>query len=72
MPIKMIDERLCVGCGLCVASCPMDIIRMDEERNKAYIAYLDDCMVCFNCERDCPAEAIYVSPERAKAIPLPW
>ncbi len=72
MPIKTIDENLCIGCGDCVASCPMDVIRMTDGEEKAYIAYPGDCMVCFNCERDCPCQAIYVSPERAHPIPLPW
>ena len=72
MAIKKNDERLCIGCALCVASCPMDVIRMESKKNKAYVAYQQDCMVCFNCERDCPTDAIYVSPDRAKPVPLPW
>lgn len=73
MAIHSINEELCTGCGICVASCPMDVIRMDQVMGKAVVKYVKDCMVCFNCERDCPEEgAIYVSPERARAIPLPW
>ena len=73
MAVQPINEEICTGCGICVASCPMDVIRMDEERGKAVVRYVPDCMVCFNCERDCPEDgAIYVAPERARYIPLPW
>ncbi len=72
MGIRKIDQELCNGCGICIENCPMDVIRLDEERDKAYIAYLSDCQFCFLCELECPTGAIYVSPERERRIPLPW
>ena len=72
MGIRKIDYKLCNGCGTCVDNCPMDVIRLDEEAGKAYIAYLSDCQFCFLCESECPEEAIYVSPDRERRIPLPW
>ena len=34
MAIDEIDPELCNGCGVCVNSCPMDVIRMDgKSRN---------------------------------------
>lgn len=62
MTIKQIDRDLCDGCGICVDSCPSDVIRLNGD-NKATIAYPDDCQTCFLCEEDCPQEAIAVSPE---------
>ncbi|MGM9525835.1 MAG: ferredoxin family protein [Peptococcaceae bacterium] len=59
--ISNIDKNKCRGCGLCVANCPLDTIRLDTDQ-KAYIAYPDDCMTCFVCERICPAGAINVHP----------
>jgi NAD-dependent dihydropyrimidine dehydrogenase PreA subunit len=68
MPIERIDAELCNGCGNCVNSCPMDVIRMDEATKKAVIKYPEECMVCAYCELDCPENAIYVSP--IKYVPL--
>ena len=59
--IENIDKTKCLGCGLCVLNCPLDVIRMDLDK-KAHIMYPDDCMTCFLCERICPAGAINVHP----------
>ena len=73
----MIEEikETCTGCGICVASCPMDVIRLEKtgKKKKAAIKYRLDCMSCFNCEFDCPVPGtIYVSPERSPWVKLPW
>ena len=60
--ISSIDQEKCVGCGICARSCPLDTIRIDKEKKKAYIAYGDDCMTCYFCERLCPTGAIFVHP----------
>ncbi len=72
MGIKTIDEDLCNGCAVCIDSCPMDVIRFDKKKEKAYPAYPGDCTTCYLCEMDCAVEAIYVSPEATRPIVLPW
>ena len=72
MSIEKIDHDLCTGCGICVNSCPMDVIRMDEEENKAIIKYQEDCMLCEFCVLDCPVDAIYVSPEKHSPLIVSW
>lgn len=67
--ILSIDQEKCIGCGACVAKCPLDAIRMNEDK-KAYIAYPDDCMTCYLCERACPSGALFVHPFREKLPPV--
>jgi len=66
--ITKIDETKCNGCGICVETCPVDILRMDEKDEKAVIRYPDDCMTCYTCELKCPTGAIYVHPFK-EALP---
>ncbi|MBI2372340.1 MAG: ferredoxin family protein [Deltaproteobacteria bacterium] len=52
----------CTGCGVCVETCPTDVLRMRGEGPdaKAIVAYPADCQACFVCQFDCPYEAIRV------------
>lgn len=70
--IEKINKSRCIGCGICIDVCPMDVLRMDEKNHQVLIVYSNDCMTCFNCELGCPSQAIYVSPTRAKSIIFPW
>lgn len=72
MPIMRIDENLCNGCETCVDDCPMDVIRMDEETNKARVVYPGDCMVCFQCEEACPEGAVELTVEPARLPAFPF
>ncbi len=72
MTIKTIDSRKCCGCKICVDACPMDVIRFDEDAQRAVISYEKDCICCYNCEEDCPNNAIYVDPLRFNKIPPAW
>lgn len=59
--ISKIDVTKCTGCGICVSLCNMDVLRMDDKSNVAYIVYQEDCMTCFECALSCPETAIKVS-----------
>ncbi|MBN1106899.1 MAG: ferredoxin family protein [Deltaproteobacteria bacterium] len=72
MGIRHIDTELCNGCGLCVQYCPMDVIRMDKERKKAYVKYIRDCQSCFLCQEECPQNAILCIGVFERRIPSAW
>ncbi len=74
MGVRRINEALCTGCGICVAQCPMDVLRLDDsrERPKAVIQYLRDCQSCALCETECPEGAIIVLPFFERRVPTAW
>lgn len=72
MPIERIDPTLCNGCGVCIDICPMDVIRTDENENKAIIVYSEDCSSCGFCESNCSQDAIYISPGRLARPLVAW
>ena len=73
MPIENINQDTCIGCGTCVASCPMDVIRMDNTAKKAKITYQEDCQICHLCRVYCPVEGtITISPTKCVRPMVGW
>ena len=52
----MVDKTKCIGCGTCVAICPVGAISFDDE-GKARIDRTK-CIRCGSCQASCPVEAI--------------
>ncbi len=64
-----IDENVCKGCGLCVATCPKKVLVIATTRfnQKGYhpssVAHAADCIACGMCGIICPDSAITVVKE---------
>lgn len=75
-PIKVVGEK-CVGCTLCVKSCPFGAIAMVEcevngsdglsKKNKRAVIDLQKCTVCGACVETCKFDAIKMAPKTVVA-----
>ena len=52
----MINKEKCIGCGTCVAICPVGAAVFDND-GKAKINK-DICIRCGSCQAGCPVDAI--------------
>jgi 2-oxoglutarate ferredoxin oxidoreductase subunit delta len=61
-----IETDHCKGCGLCVVSCPLTLLVLDDNTANAkgyppvMIESLADCIGCGNCALMCPDSVITV------------
>ena len=55
------DREACVGCLLCIKTCPTGAIITTEERKVTF--NLDRCVFCGQCKETCPKEAISFASE---------
>lgn len=63
IPTVSVIANACTGCGICVESCPMDVLRLSPSETGTTIAYPEyggDCQACLLCVIDCAREAIKV------------
>ncbi|MDR3307475.1 MAG: 4Fe-4S binding protein [Coriobacteriales bacterium] len=62
----IVDQYYCKGCGLCVDTCPQDIMALDQEviTQKGYHPAIcidqSRCTGCTSCALMCPDVAITV------------
>ena len=54
--IVCVDEKRCIGCGMCVQYCPIDMVQLDADSQKAV-----KCELCHGnplCVEACPTHAL--------------
>lgn len=54
----IIHDKACRGCRLCLDVCPTDCFSYDEEKQKAEVAVVENCIACLSCAFICPSGAI--------------
>jgi glutamate synthase (NADPH/NADH) small chain len=63
------SAKLCKGCNLCIESCPVDILSLDQ-KNKIVVNDVASCVFCGMCEMRCPDFAIWVNKDAGLEHPV--
>jgi 2-oxoglutarate ferredoxin oxidoreductase subunit delta len=74
MPEVRILKRYCKGCGLCIAVCPVNCLRLGQTVNEqgmqtAEVVETAACTGCLQCHAVCPDMAIEVYVPRRTPSP---
>ena len=72
MAIEKIDTNLCNGCGTCIKSCPVDVLRFDKVNMKAVVQYPEECMLCGWCRVCCLQNAVIFTLEKKSPLLVSW
>jgi electron transport complex protein RnfB len=56
LDVALIDEKLCIGCTLCIAACPVDAII--GAARQMHVVVADHCSGCELCIAPCPVDCI--------------
>lgn len=56
----VVDEKKCIGCGLCTTLCPMQNIAIEKGKAVAH----KRCTLCYRCFSRCPTKALTILGKR--------
>lgn len=67
----LVQKECCKGCGVCVASCPTNVLELSAEVNSkgypvAHMARPEDCIGCASCAIICPDSCITVYRQKVE------
>lgn len=70
MKSLQVSKEKCIGCGMCVESCPFQLIAMDNKEEVPYPKenFESICIDCGHCATVCPKGAITLSGQEAEAF----
>lgn len=60
-----VDTKKCVGCGLCIKTCPAHNIEMKQKKARVIA---EECVLCGQCTAVCPKEAVSISGYETEQI----
>ncbi len=68
----LLNADSCSNCSLCIAACPMNIIRMQDGEFPHFTADgAERCIVCGHCEAICPSGSIRIEDPRLDPVVYP-
>ncbi len=68
--VAVIDEKLCIGCTLCIQACPVDAIVGAAKQMHTVIA--EECTGCELCVEPCPVDCIHMVPVKQDITTWSW
>ena len=74
-PCKVLefDPAKCVGCNICVNTCPLDVMIPNPEKGKEPIVlYAEECWFCGACVQECPHKALTLVAPAKQRISTIW
>jgi electron transport complex protein RnfB len=68
--VAVIDERICIGCTLCIQACPVDAILGAAKHMHTVIE--SECTGCELCLPPCPVDCISMEPVKKDIRDWKW
>jgi len=74
-PCKVLefDKEKCVGCNICVNSCPLDVMIPNYKKGaEPIVLFAEECWFCGSCVQECPHKALTLVTPALQRISTIW